>query len=46
MIEPGMYALLVGIRQALLAAVDSIEQYLGLPKTSDLRRALKEADRR
>jgi hypothetical protein len=35
--------LLLAFRQALLLIVDAIERRLGLPRTSDMRRAIREA---
>lgn len=33
--------LLMGLRAALLAAVDAIEEYLGMQRTKDVRRQAK-----
>lgn len=46
MSDPKTYVALQGVREALLALVDVIERYLDLPRTADLRKRLKEADRR
>ncbi|MBW2647729.1 MAG: hypothetical protein JRE23_16455 [Deltaproteobacteria bacterium] len=41
--DEGFVALLMAERAAMLARVDAIEKFLCMPKTKDLRKAVKKA---